>query len=336
MLPKNWKPQEVFGLSTQTWGVLALQAAVKVDVFTPMDTDQGASAAELAKALQVNERALGMLLTALTSMQFIEREGDRFFLTESSRRYLSKKSDEYYGSIILHSDNILHQWVHLDESVRTGLPIPETEMTPDEIEKERQDFLMGMFNVAQHQAHMVADAFDLKGRTHLLDMGGGSGTYAIHFCQKNPTLHATIVDLLTTKPYAESVINQYQMADRVDFVAANFLTGEFPQNVDATWLSQVLHGESPEGAQKLVQRASDAMASGGVMGIQEFMLANDLKGPMHSALFSLNMLLQTDGGQSYTVHEIRTMMGNAGIKNIRFLEVALPPSCKILIGEKAA
>ena len=336
MLQKNWEPQEVFGLSTQTWGVLALQAAVKIDVFTQLDENEGASASEVACALQVNERALGLLLTALTSMQFLERENDQFFLTESSKRYLSQKSDEYYGSIILHGANILKQWMRLDESVHTGQPIPETEMTAEETEKERQDFLMGMFNVAQHQAHIVADAFDLNGRNHLLDIGGGPGTYAIQFCQKNPALRATIVDLPTTKPYAETVINRYQMNDRVGFSAANFLTGELPSNADATWLSQVLHGESPENAKRLVQRASDAMAPDGVMGIQEFMLADDLKGPMHSALFSLNMLLQTNGGQSYTVHEIREMMKNASIKNIRFLEVPLPPSCKVLIGEKEA
>ena len=45
---------------------------------------------------------------------------------------------------------------------------------------------MGMFNNAVPIAQQVCKIIDLSDNKHMLDMGGGPGTYAIHFCQAEP------------------------------------------------------------------------------------------------------------------------------------------------------
>ena len=55
--------------------------------------------------------------------------------------------------------------------------------------EERQNFILGMKNIAMAQAEMLVPHIDLSNREHLLDLGGGPGTYAIHFCKHNPELH---------------------------------------------------------------------------------------------------------------------------------------------------
>ncbi|MDR2727046.1 MAG: SAM-dependent methyltransferase, partial [Deltaproteobacteria bacterium] len=83
---------------------------------------------------------------------------------------------------------------------------------------------------------------------------------------------------------------------------------------------------------RLVKNAAACLRPGGLLGIQEFVIDNDRAGPAHSALFSLNMLVGTDGGQAYTLDEIRTMLENAGARDIRSPDLALPPGCRVVLG----
>jgi len=337
MESKNWTPADIMRLSSQIWTSCTLQAAVKLDLFTRLDRapDQGLTVAELAAALDCEPRATDLLTTALVALNLLERARDRLLLTEASRRYLSADSEDYQGFSLKHQNNIMCGWINLEKSVRSGTKIEGSRPIATEDESEREAFLMAMFNVARQQAGRVAEAFNLTGRRRLLDVGGGPGTYALFFCRHNPELQAVVFDLPTTEPFARVTIERFELTRRVEFVGGDFTSDELPGGFDAVWLSQVLHGESPEQAARLVRRAAGALDSGGVMGIQEFILDDDRCGPPQPALFALNMLLQTPGGQAYTQGEITDMMAGGGLKDIRRLEVNLSPGCGILTGVKA-
>jgi SAM-dependent methyltransferase len=223
-------------------------------------------------------------------------------------------------------------WVNLAESVRGGRASRGEGPVHTGDEEAREAFLMGMFNVGRGLAETVAKALDLSGRSRLMDVGGGPGTYAVHFCLRHPGLRAIVFDLPTSEPFASSVVARYGLSDRVDFVGGDFLRDELPKGQDVAWLSQVLHGESPENAARLVRNAAASLNPGGLLAIQEFVLDNDRSGPAHPALFSLNMLVGTTGGPAYTLDEIRAMLESAGDRDIRSLDINLPQGCLVLIG----
>jgi hypothetical protein len=100
-------------------------------------------------------------------------------------------------------------------------------------------------------------------------------------------------------------------------------------------MSHVLHGEAPADAARLVARAAETLAPGGRLGIHEFILDDDRKGPLFATLFSLNMLLGTEQGRSYTDGELREMMAAAGLEPIERLAVDLPNESGILMGVKS-
>ena len=332
----SWTPADIVRLSTQTWANCVLQAAVNLDLFTKLNRapDKSLTVAELAAVLGCDSRATGMLATALVSLNLLEREGKRLLITEFSSRYLSADSEDYQGFTVKHMSNIMRGWINLDKSVQTGMPAKDFMPITTEDEGERESFLMAMFNIARQQADLVAGAFDLSGCRRLLDLGGGPGAYAIYFCRHNPDLKAVIFDRPTTESFARATIKRFELTNRVDFVGGDFNVDDLPGNFDAVWLSQILHGESPEQAVKLVQRAAETLVSGGMMGIQEFILDDDRRGPSQPALFALNMLLQTPGGQSYTQKELTKMMAESGLKDIRRLTANLPPGCGVLTGVK--
>jgi SAM-dependent methyltransferase len=174
-----------------------------------------------------------------------------------------------------------------------------------------------MFNNAMSLAPLIVPLIDLSGRRHFLDLGGGPGTYAIQFCMNNPKLKATVYDLSTTRPFAEKTIARFGLADRIDFKDIDYLEGEIKGAYDVAWLSHILHGEGPEDCRKIISKAVSALESGGLILIHEFILNNTMDGPLFPALFSLNMLLGTPSGQSYSEKQIMDMLSEAGVGQLR-------------------
>jgi hypothetical protein len=191
---------------------------------------------------------------------------------------------------------------------------------------------MGMFNMAMGLAPRIVPAIDVSNRQHLLDLGGGPGTYAIHFCLHNDALKATVYDLPTTRPFAERTIQQFKLADRIDFMDGNYLEGPVAGRYDVAWLSHILHGEGPADCRMIIQKTVDALEPGGMIIIHEFILNNSMDGPLFPALFSLNMLLGTESGQSYSEEQIIDMLAVAGARDIRRIAIKSPNDSGIIVG----
>jgi len=71
---------------------------------------------------------------------------------------------------------------------------------------------------------------------------------------------------------------------------------------------------------------------GGMIIIHDFILNNSLDGPLFPALFSLNMLLGTESGQSYSEEQIIDMLAAAGAGDIRRIAIQSPNDSGILVG----
>jgi len=184
----EWTPETILRLSGDYWKTCALHAGVKLDIFTVIGGDC-LSANEIAGRIKVNLRGVTMLLNALTAMRLLLHKDEGYANTPAAESFLSKGSDHYLGYLIMHHHYLMESWSQLDKAVKTGKPLRTRASQSDAA--HRESFLMGMFNIAMKVAPRVAAAVDLSQRRHLLDLGGGPGTYAIHFCRTNPQLRAT-------------------------------------------------------------------------------------------------------------------------------------------------
>lgn len=321
-----WNPAELLQLSGGYWSACALHAGVKLDLFSHAGT-----ASELAEAVSGDVRGVGMLLNALASLGLMEKTGDRYSATAFAAEYLSRTSPNYLGHIIMHHHHLMTGWARLDESVRSGAPI-RGRVSHDSSDAERESFEMGMFNLAMQIAPRIVSNVDLRGRRNLLDLGGGPGSYAIQFCQANPQLKATVYDLPTTRPFAEKTIASFGLSDRITFREGDFISDDVPGGFDVAWLSHILHGEGPDGCAVTLKRGVAALEPGGMLMVQEFILDDSMDGPPFPALFSLNMLLGTPHGRSYSQRQLEEMMSAAGVGSIRRLALDLPNGAGVLAG----
>lgn len=329
MNPEEWNPGQLLGLSGSYWNACTVHGAVKLGIFALIGREWR-RAEEVAEKLQGDLRGVTMLLNALAALHLLIKKQDRYANTEFSNNFLVRESPQYLGHIIMHHHHLVEPWSKLDQGVLTGRPTRGEHFHEDPV--VRESFLMGMFNIAMGQAPLIAATVDLAGRRRLLDLGGGPGTYAIHFCLKNPQLRATVYDLATTRPFAEQTIQRFGVADRVAFQGGNFLEDKILEKYDTAWLSQILHGEGPEEAQQTVNQAAAALEPGGLILIHEFLLNDNLDGPLFPAVFSLNMLVNTEKGQSYSEGQIKDMLARAGARDIRRIPVQTPNDSGIIQG----
>ncbi|MFW6099379.1 MAG: methyltransferase [Thermodesulfobacteriota bacterium] len=326
----EWNPARMLEVSGSYWASCTLHAAVKLDLFSLIEAGHTTSS-QLAHELGLNARGTATLLNALVAMGLLTKDQTHYANTEAARSFLVRGSREYIGYMILHHHHLVRGWSHLDQAVRSGKPVRERVASEHE---ERESFLMGMFNNAMANAPRLADEIDVKGRRLLLDLGGGPGTYAIHFCLTNPGLEARVADLPASRPFAEKTIARFGVSDRVQFIPCDYLHEDIQGQYDVAWLSHILHGEGPDACQMIINKAVSSLEPGGMMMIHDFILNDTADGPLFPALFSLNMLVNTDEGRSYTEGQIRDMMKQAGLKNITRFPFRGPTESGILMGER--
>ncbi|MBW1839021.1 MAG: SAM-dependent methyltransferase [Deltaproteobacteria bacterium] len=323
----SWDAERLLRTAGSYWEACTLQTGVKLEIFTKIG-DGYLAAEEIAQKLDGDERGTTMLLNALTAMGLLIKKDNRYANTTEGKSLLMKLSPQYIGYLILHHTQVINSWSQLSEAVRSGKPVRQQPYN----EEERENFLMGMFNLAMASAPQLAAQIDLSNRRHLLDLGGGPGTYAIHFCLANPKLRATIFDLPTTRPFALRTVKQFGLGDRIDFMAGNYVEEEIKGSYDVAWLSHIFHGEGPEDCQRIIQKTLSVTKPGGLIFIQDFILEDTFDYPLFPAIFSLNMLINTPKGQSYSETQIKEMLEKAGVKEIKRVPYKGPNDAGIISG----
>jgi len=332
MATTEWTIPDLLQLSGGYWSTCALHAGVKHGIFTQLDGTPR-TAEEVAQLSNCNARGIAMLLDALTSLTLLKKCDNTYVSTQFTASNLSKNSPGYMGHIIMHHYHLMAGWARLDEAVQSGGPILKRVAHGND-ETVRESFLMGMFNLASQLAPRIAKTIDLSSSHRLLDLGGGPGTYAIHYCLANPGLTAVVYDLPTTQKFAEGTISRFDLQQRVTFTAGDYQVDSVPTGFDAAWLSHILHADGPAACAALLLKAVAAINPGGVLMVQEFILNDAKDGPQFPALFSLNMLLGTEAGQSYSEGELVAMMKEAGLSDVHRLELDLPNGAGVMSGRK--
>jgi cyclopropane fatty-acyl-phospholipid synthase-like methyltransferase len=113
----------------------------------------------------------------------------------------------------------------------------------------------------------------------------------------------------------------------------NLLTDDYGEGYDLILLSAISHSFTPDQNRDFFRRAYAALAPRGRFIVREFILEDDKTSPRSAALFSLNMLVGTDGGASYSEAEYAQWMREAGFSDVK--RIRLPGPSNLMIGTRS-
>lgn len=288
-------------------------SAVELDLFSTLTA--GATAAQAARKANASERGVAILLDALASLGVVRKKGNHYFNGPVAAEFLAAggKSDWRLG--IGHHIALWESWSHLTKVVREGKPLPRT--APRTPERTRS-FIGLMHQHGSIRAPRLAKAVPLRGVRRMLDVGGGSGAYSIAFAMKNPDLCVTLLDVPDVLPITKENVKAAGLIGRFNFVGGDLNVTGFGSGFDLILISAICHMLSPEANEALVRKSFGALAPGGRLVIHDFVLAENRTAPANAAIFAVNMLVNTEGGNSYTVTEYRDWMKEAGFRKVDF------------------
>jgi cyclopropane fatty-acyl-phospholipid synthase-like methyltransferase len=184
---------------------------------------------------------------------------------------------------------------------------------------------------SRDRAPLVVRALGTTGVRRILDLGGGSGAYSIAFAKASPDVRCEILDLPEVVPLTIEYVSRAGVSAQVSVRAGDMLRDEFGTGYDIVMLNAICHMFSEEQNRDIFRRARQALAPNGRLVVQDFILNPDKTGPLHAALFSVNMLVGTDAGASYSEVEYTSWMKAAG-----FAEVSrnkLPGPSDLIVGQ---
>ncbi len=301
--------------------------ALELDAFTAVGT--GASAAEAAAKMGTDCRATEMLFHALAGMGLLRKQDAAFHNTPVTARYFTAASPDSARLALLHTANIWLRWSTLTECVQTGRPASHQEMAARGTDWT-EPFIAAMHRNAALRSGPVVQAVGAASVRRMLDVGGGSGAYSIAFAQANPALRAEILDLPAVGPIAERHIASAGLQSRIQVRTGDLRVGPFGKDYDLVFVSAICHMLSPGENRDLFRRAHQALAEGGRMVIQDFILEPDKTAPKIATLFALNMLVGTAAGSTYSEPEYVEWLRGAGFREIRRLQ--LPGPAGLIVG----
>lgn len=299
------------------WEAKIFLTSVKLDLYTPL-ADGPKTAEALAAIIKADPGYLERLLDALVTIGLLRWEAGRYSNTPVVAEFLVKTSPFYMGELMLLQDGEWDYWGKLEEVIRSGRPVVQGNIFMNQPEVGA-NILKVLHRMAQRVAPTLAQQIDLSRYKSFLDVGGGAGTFSIHFCKRYPHLRATLFDLPQTLKVTQKNIEKENLQDRIRLVGGNFNQDPLPGTFDVVFLSDILHYQTSEENAALFEKLYRATEPGGTIIVKDMFL-NRKSQPGWNAVFSIHLMVYTEKGRCFAEEEIRSWLQKAGFDDIREVE----------------
>jgi SAM-dependent methyltransferase len=306
--------ETLLGISRSFMNSRVLLTGYELGIFTALAKGPR-SAARVARTVKADPRATDRLLDALCCLGLLRKKDGCFSNRHAASRFLVRGSPDYLIGLG-HTVQLWDTWSSLTGAVRRGRSV----LKDPPVRRDRGffvPFIAAMHAIATPQAKAVVESIPLAGVRRVLDIGGGSGAYAMAFVRAKPGLRATVFDLAQVAPLTRGYIKKAGLARHVNVHMGDYYRDAFPRGNDLIFLSAIIHSCSPAEVRKLFQKCARALNPGGLIVVQEFVVDEDRTAPPFSVFFALNMLVGTPGGDAYTESEIRCWLREAGFGPIK-------------------
>src|SRR5919198_1485809 len=349
-------PDPIFQMVTGFWVSKTLMTAVELEVFSKLSGNKTVDINGFQNMFGMQQRPAEVFTTALVSLGLLnvtenkERDTkDARMLSNSqlSEVFLDKNKPSYIGDFIIMMDKHLYnRWDKLAASLKTNRPVEVAaegdisagtmfdKAKSNQLNEQMEMFTHAMYGVSVGPAMALAKVFDFSGYSKMMDIGGGSGVYAIEVIKQNPNMSAVVLELEPACRVADQYIKRFNLEGKIHTQVLDFFKDNLPTDYDVALLSHIIHFLDEEKDKILLKKIYDSLPNdrNSAIIISEWLLNDEKTGPVPSALMSLTMIVDQPQGRNYSFSEVSKMLTDVGFTNIEKRPLAGP--AEIVIGYK--
>lgn len=316
-------------------GSQALFAALELGLFTALSEEPSGLEA-LAARLQAPRGPLSVLLSTCQALDLVSWDGERYTNRPAAQRFLVKAASSYVGDYYLRQVSFLiYDRLPLVRTLLRGHPVEPLDYTHTLATPHlTEEFIRGQHAGSLGPAMRLARMYDFSAAVSLLDLGGGSGAFAIEAVKRFPKLSAVVFDLSPVIPVTERIIQEAGLANRITCVRGDLRTDPWPEGADLILMSYIVSCYDPATLQALLARALTYLPHGGRLLLHDFALYADRRSPHNAALFLFGQLTASDQTHAYTADELAAAMRDAGFENVT-TQPFLPDLTFLVSGRKS-
>ena len=320
---KQVTPERLMELSFAYAPPLIISASVSNKVFDLLE-DGAKTSEQLAAETGASARALRILMNALVGLDLLKKDRQqKYSLTHESAAFLvSNKLGTHSGFFGTIAPQIISRWLRLSDIVREGRPAVAVNRETEGTEFFSQ-LVERIIPMSYPAAQKLGDHLKLaktKNETRVLDLAAGSGIWGIALAQKSPRVRVTAVDWAGMIPTTKRITRDFGVSDRFNYLEGDILTANFGSGYDVATLGHILHSEGEERSRELLKKSFRALKSGGTIAIAEWLVNDERTKPLPSLMFAVQMLVNTEKGDTFSFNEIKKWLEEAGFKKVRKLE----------------
>ncbi|HEV7883240.1 MAG TPA: methyltransferase dimerization domain-containing protein, partial [Solirubrobacteraceae bacterium] len=213
-MPEGSRPDPYFDSFTALVAARALTTAVLLGVFDALH-EQPATAAELAVRLRLDPLGADTLLTTLTTLGYVEADGDLVRNAPVSEQQLVRSSPNSIATFVGEQADLHWQTLTLlPDAVRDGRAYAMHEQRHDDSQRW-EAYIRGLYEISRPDHDANAALVPVQDPRLLVDVAGGHGAFAMAMCRRHPRLRATVIDLPPAAAVGRRIVQQEGYADRV-------------------------------------------------------------------------------------------------------------------------
>ncbi len=331
--PPSTDPTALYRYRDGLYATDLLAAAIsEFDFFTRFG-DAPIQFADIAGKFDFKPRQLDVLLSLCMAQEFISQAGDSYSLTQLAKEHLVKGSRFFIGAYFasLKKRPVVQDMIKV---LQTGRPAHWGGYEEDDWHDAMEDgsfaeeFTAAMDARGPLLGQALASKVDLSGRKRLLDIGGGSGIYACCLAAANPELRCSVLEKAPVDEIAKRYIAERGYSDVVGVEQGDLFKAALPEGYDVHLLSNVLHDWDYPEVDKIIQRCSDGLNSGGLLIAHEAFLNDDKAGPVPVIEYSC-ILMHSTQGRCYSLPDLMPYFEKHGFQFLERFDTAADRSALV-------
>ena len=177
-------------------------------------------------------------------------------------------------------------------------------------------------------ANHILDTIKLTAGQRLLDLGGGTGTFARLAAERFPYATTAVFDL----PQVIASIPAKQR-DHLEAFAGNMFKDPIPKTFDIISLVRILHDHDDQPINDLLARCFDALPAGGELIIAEPMAGTRAAESIGHTYFGF-YLWAMGSGRPRTKTELTSALKQAGFQSVKEKRTHIPALVRVLVAKK--